>query len=343
MTVPSSHIKRVLVVGPAWIGDMVMAQTLYKTLHTLHPGVEIDVLAPAWPMPLLARMPEVRQAVSLPLGHGQFGLGERLRIGRSLRAEAYDQAIVLPRSLKSALVPALARIPRRTGYRGEWRYGLLNDIRPLDKQAMPKMVQRYVALAQPPGAPVDENLPEPRLRVDEANRARLLERLGLNLNRPIIGLMPGAEYGPTKRWAPESFAELARMLASEGWQLWVFGSDRERDLGDRTAEADPAVTNLCGETRLIDVVDLLSLARVVVTNDSGLMHVAAALERPLVAIYGSSTPLYTPPLSARARIVYLGLECSPCFERRCPRGDYACLTQIQPRRILDEIRTLQGD
>lgn len=338
----TAEARRFLVVGPAWVGDMVMAQTLYKTLQALHPGAVIDVVAPAWSESLLARMPEVREAISLPLGHGQLGLGERIRLGKRLRERHYDQAIVLPRSFKAALVPAAARIPRRTGYRGEWRYGLLNDIRPLDKPAMPKMVQRYVALAHERGAPVIETVPEPRLEVDEENRSVLLDRVGLSRDRPVAAFMPGAEYGPAKRWPPESFAELAGRLTAQGWQVWVFGSDKERGLGERIAAGNAEVANLCGTTTLVDAVDLISLADAVVTNDSGLMHVAAALQRPLIAIYGSSTPSYTPPLSDKAHPVYLGLDCSPCFQRTCPRGDYACLQGIGAQRIFDEIRTIQG-
>lgn len=330
-------LAQVLVVGPAWVGDMVMAQTLYKTLRALHPGIAVDVVAPAWSEPLLARMPEVRQAIPLPVGHGQLRLGERIRIGRGLRRRRYDQAIVLPRSLKSALLPAFAGIPRRTGYLGEWRYGLLNDIRPLNKQAMPKMVQRYVALAHEHGAELPDPIPQPRLQVDEANREALLSRLGLALDRPVAGFMPGAEYGPAKRWPPESFARLAGDLVDAGWQVWVFGSEKERALGDKIASGHQYVENLCGQTSLVDAVDLISLADTVITNDSGLMHVAAALDRPLVALYGSSTPTYTPPLSDSARIVYLGLDCSPCFERTCPRGDYACLRGIDPQLVLKEI------
>ncbi len=340
-----AHDGRVLVVGPAWIGDMVMAQSLYKALRRARPGVQIDVVAPAWSEPLLARMPEVRRAIVLPLGHGELGLGTRWRSGRALREAGYEQAIVLPRSLKAALLPWFARIPRRTGYRGEWRYGLLNDIRPLDKAAMPQMVQRYVALGGAPDAAlprpaVSEDVPAPRLEVDPDNRAQVLARLGLDAGRPVLGLMPGAEYGPAKRWSAERFAELARGLLAEGWAVWVFGSAKEAPLGSRIAAAAPGVANLCGKTRLVDALDLISLARAVVTNDSGLMHVSAALDRPLVALYGSSTPIYTPPLSGRAMIEYLGLECSPCFERTCPRGDYACLVGIHADAVIGSIRKL---
>ncbi|MGH8402697.1 MAG: lipopolysaccharide heptosyltransferase II, partial [Gammaproteobacteria bacterium] len=285
---------RILIVGPAWIGDMVMAQSLFITLKRRFPNSEIDVLAPAWSKPLLARMPEVRAAVTLPLGHGEFGFGARRRLGRLLRGR-YDQAIVLPRSWKSALVPFFAAIPKRTGYRGEWRYGLINDMRALDKSRLTQTVQRFVTLGLERDAllpPAD--IPKPCLRVDLLNQKALLDKLALNRDKPIVALMPGAEYGSSKRWPVERYGELAKRLLASGKQVWVFGSVKEQSLGEAiTLIAGKRIVNLCGSTRLEDVVDLLALAETAVTNDSGLMHIAAAVGVKLVAIYGSSSPDYT--------------------------------------------------
>lgn len=335
-------MQRILVVGPAWIGDMVMAQSLYRTLQELHTGAAIDVLAPGWSGPLLGRMPEVRRHITLPLNHGEFGLGARYRLGRQLQAESYDQAIVIPRSFKAALPPFFARIPRRTGYRGEMRYGLINDMRPLDKSVLIQTVQRYVALgldrhaALPPG-----HIPQPRLRIDQQNQQRLLAELALSLDRPVVGFMPGAEYGPAKRWPPESFAGLARRLIDNGSQVWLFGSGRDRAACEAIVAATnrAALVNLAGRTRLEDAVDLIALVRAAVSNDSGLMHIAAATGRELVAIYGSSSPAYTPPLTDGARVIYLGLECSPCFERQCPLGHYRCLREITVEQVFDYFRS----
>ncbi|MEJ2508267.1 MAG: lipopolysaccharide heptosyltransferase II [Gammaproteobacteria bacterium] len=338
-----AQAERILVVGPAWVGDMVMAQSLFITLRAEHPGASIDVLAPAWSKPILARMPEVDEAVTLPAGHGELGLGARWRLGRSLRTRDYARAIVIPRSLKAALVPWFARIPRRTGYRGEFRYGVLNDIRPLDKTVLTQTVQRYVALGRPRDAVLPPPVPRPHLRIDEVNRTRQLHALGLELDRPVVALMPGAEYGPAKRWPPASFSRVAQGLAESGYRIWLLGSEKDRAIAETIrAPVGDAAVNLCGRTRLEDAIDLLSLARAALTNDSGLMHVAAAVGIPLVAIYGSSTPAYTPPLSERARAVYLGLECSPCFERTCPLGHLNCLRQITPERILTEVEQLLG-
>jgi heptosyltransferase-2 len=176
--------------------------------------------------------------------------------------------------------------------------------------------------------------PVPALRVDTTNRAALLERLQLG-GSPAVALMPGAAYGPAKQWPVAHFAELARLLGAQGHQVWVLGSASERELGERIREAGAsAVRNLCGETRLEDTVDLLSAARAAVTNDSGLMHVAAAAGTHVVAIYGSSSPRFTPPLTASRTIHYLGLDCSPCFQRDCPLGHLRCLREIAPRSVL---------
>jgi len=307
---------------------MVMAQSLFITLKRRFPDAEIDVLAPAWSRPLLARMPEVNTAVTLPLDHGQFGFGVRKRLGRALWGR-YDQAIVTPRSWKSALLPLFAGIPVRTGYRGELRYLLINDMRKLDKKVLTQTVQRYVALGLPKGAPLPPEIPQPKLQVNRDNQARLRVALGLNLDRPVVAMMPGAEYGTAKRWPLERYGELAKRLTAAGRQVWVIGSAKEQALGDVIARtAGPLVTNLCGSTKLGDSVDLLALAQCAVTNDSGLMHIAAAVGIKVVAIYGSSSPVYTPPLTDKADVVYLKLECSPCFQRECPLGHMNCLNQI---------------
>ena len=320
----------ILVVGPSWVGDMVMAQSLYKLLAGREPGVAIDVLAPAWSLPLLERMPEVRRGIELPLTHGEIGLGARRALGRTLRGR-YGRAIVLPRSFKSALVPWFARIPQRTGYRGEWRYGLINDRRPFDERRLDQTVKRFLALGVRPEEHELPVPPEPALATDAASQAGVAARLGLSTVAPVVALMPGAEYGPAKQWPTEHFAALAARLAARGVPVWILGSAKEAALGERiVAAAHPAagVQNLCGRTTLVDAVDLLALATVAVTNDSGLMHVAAAVGTEVVAIYGSSTPDFTPPLTARASIHYRRLSCSPCFARVCPLGHLDCLRGI---------------
>jgi heptosyltransferase-2 len=329
----NSNTKRILVIGPAWVGDMVMAQSLFMTLREQYEDAQIDVVAPAWSMPILARMPEVSQGISLPVAHKQLGLSKRWKLGRELKAAHYDQAIVLPRSYKAALVPFFAGIAQRTGYRGEMRYGLINDIRPLDKSVLTRTVQRYVALGLPKSANLPPAVPYPRLKIDSGNQRRLLEQLGLKSDRPLVGLMPGAEYGPAKQWPIDKYIELARRLIARGEQVWVFGSRKEQAMGEQITDAVQGVMNLCGKTSLEDAIDLIALCGKVVTNDSGLMHVACATDAEVIAIYGSSSPDYTPPLSDKATVVYKNLECSPCFDRTCRFGHYNCLENIDVNEL----------
>ncbi len=312
---------------------MVLAQSLLKVLRGLEPGLQIDVLAPAWTRAVLDRMPEVRDVIHMPLGHGELGLGARYRLGRGLRSR-YRQAFVLPNSFKSALVPFWAAIPRRTGFVGEWRWGLLNDCRRLRPAALPMTVQRFAALALPPDHSLPEPLPQPSLTASHGHTDATLSRLGLRLGGPVLALCPGAEYGPAKRWPAGYFAELARAKAGEGWEVWVLGSERDAASGAIIAAAVHGCHNLTGRTSLAEAVDLLSCATLVVSNDSGLMHVAAALDRPLVALYGSSDPAFTPPLSSRAQVERLALPCSPCFQRQCPLGHLRCLAELRPDRVL---------
>jgi heptosyltransferase-2 len=329
----------ILVAGPSWVGDMVMAQALFMRLRERYPQAAIDVLAPGWSLPLIARMPEVRDGIELPLGHGQFGFGVRRRLGRELRAKRYAQAIVLPGSWKSALVPFFADIPRRTGFRREFRYVLLNDLRPLDRQRLSSTVQQFLALAEDGQVAAAPSIPEPKLRADSARARELVRTLGLDPQRPAIALMPGAEYGPAKRWPAEQFAELAGALVARGRQVWVLGSAKERELAESIGRGRAGIHNLAGRTQLADVVDLLSIADGAVTNDSGLMHVAAAVGTRLVAIYGSSSPKMTPPLAKNAQVVYLGLSCSPCFQRECPLGHLNCLRGISAASVLERLGT----
>jgi len=336
----------ILIIGPSWVGDMVMAQTLFVCLQRQYPGCAIDVLAPDWSRPILERMPEVRQAIGFPVGHGALELRTRRRIAGELRGR-YDQAIVLPNSLKSALVPFFARIPRRTGWRGEMRLGLLNDIRKLGKDRYPLMIERFMALAYAPGAELPQPYPRPRLVIEPVAREAALARFGLQLDRPVLALCPGAEFGEAKRWPAEHYAAVAEAKIREGWQVWLFGSKSDHPVGEQIrARLIPGlreeVSNLAGETSLAEAIDLLSCADAVVSNDSGLMHVAAALERPLVAVYGSTSPGFTPPLAERVEVVRLGLECSPCFDRTCRFGHYNCLRELPPEQVLAALLRLLG-
>ncbi|MBT8118481.1 MAG: lipopolysaccharide heptosyltransferase II [Gammaproteobacteria bacterium] len=335
----SQEKRRYLIVGPSWIGDMVMAQSLFITLKKLYPDCLIDVIAPRWSLPILKRMPEVSEGIAVDVGHGEFSFFKRRRMGLGLKSRKYTHAIVIPRSWKSALIPYFAGVPVRTGYSGEMRYGLLNDRRRLDKEVLQQTVQRYVAHAMPDGAQSPPDIPFPKLRIDAEQQAQSLSALGLDLERPVVCMMPGAEYGPAKQWPVEYYKKLAGKLLQDGWQVWVLGSDKDKAAGDMIA-ADNDVHNLCGRTQLVEAIDLLACARSVVSNDSGLMHVAAAVGVDINVIYGSSTPEYTPPLTSDEHkyIYYLRLDCSPCFERVCPLGHTDCLYKINYEEVYRNIR-----
>lgn len=330
--------RRYLIVGPSWVGDMVMAQSLFITLKKLYPDCHIDVVAPEWSLPVLERMPQVNEGIALAIGHGQFSLLTRIKKGLSLRSKGYTHAIVLPRSWKSALVPFFAGEKVRTGFRGEMRYGLLNDIRHLDKRILRQTVQRYVSHAYDTDLKQAPETPFPKLEVDMINRDRLIEKLKLELTRPVIAMMPGAEYGPAKQWPEKYYRELAALLIENEYQVWVIGSAKEKELGEFITDGlGQYAVSLCGRTELVDAIDLLSCAEQVVTNDSGLMHVAAAVDVRLNVIYGSSTPEYTPPLTDNAVIHYKKLDCSPCFKRACPFGHTDCLTGIDAADVYKQI------
>ncbi len=328
----------ILVIAPAWVGDAVLAQPLFRRLHERHPDLTLDILAPAWTHALFARMPEINATLTSPFGHGELALKRRYRLARELAARDYVQAILLPNSFKSALVPFLAGIPLRTGFVGEARWGLLNDARNLDKRALPLMVERFAALAEPAGHALERPLAAATLVVDATQRATTLARLGLHPDRAVAVLCPGAEYGPAKRWPAEYFAQLARKLANAGYAVWLAGSTRDAAIGDEIAQSSAgAGINLCGKTTLAEAIDILSCAALVVSNDSGLMHIAAALDKPLVALFGSSSPAFTPPSSPQAKIVRLDLACSPCFKRECPLGHFDCMRKLTPDKVWQHI------
>ena len=321
----------ILIVGPSWLGDAVMMGSLVQRLKARTPAPRVTVLVPPALADLARRLPGADAVIDNPFAHGALRLGERWRLGRSLRRR-FDAAIVLPHSFKSALVPAFAGVPQRIGFVGEARQLLLTDARRLDEAALPRMVDRFCLLVEPPGATAPAQVPLPRL--EPADIAAAKARLGLGAGSPAVALCVGAEYGPAKRWPARHFAALARRLAAEGLEAWLLGSPGDAPIGAEIETLAPGVAvNLVGRTSLGDAIDLVAGAAGVVSNDSGLMHVAAALGRPLVALYGSSSPDFTPPLSPAATILSEYLPCSPCFERRCPLGHFKCLNDLAPDRV----------
>ena len=340
---PETTPEKILVLGPAWVGDMVLAQSLFKTLKANQPNCTIDVAAPAWTLPLLDRMPEVAEKIALPFKHGELAFWKRIAFGRALKSKSYTQAIILTNSFKSAILPWAAAIPKRTSFLGEMRYGLINDIRTLDKTKLKMTVQRFVTLGLAPHDNLPSVLPRPVLTANIAHAQALCQSLQIPpLETPVLGLCPGAEYGEAKRWPAKHYAEVANAAITKGWQVWLFGSDKDIPV---TTQINQLTQNKClnlgGKTKLGDAIDLMALCHTVVSNDSGLMHVAAALDKKLVAIFGSSDPYHTPPMHPDAVIEYLKLECSPCFERECPLGHLNCLTQIRPHTVTHRIFSAQ--
>jgi len=332
---------RILIVAPSWVGDAILSEPLIALLRQPYEHPRIDVLAPPWCGPVYARMRGVRRVIDSPFGHGRFDLAGRRRLAAELRKENYARAIVLPNSWKSALVPFFARIPVRTGYVGEARWALLNDPRKLVKDALPRLVNRYAALSGEP-----EQLmplpPAPVLVPDIANRNAAVRALSLKTHKPVAILCPGAEFGAAKRWPPHHFAELARLLMRDGFRVWVLGSPNDKLAASAVIQSmeggSRQIHDLTGKTDLGTAIDLLSLASLVVSNDSGLMHAAAAVGAPLVALFGSSSPDYTPPLSPLARVAKIDIACSPCFKRECPLGHFKCMRDLAPWMVYNFAR-----
>lgn len=336
----SAEPRKVLVVGPAWVGDMIMSQVIYSHLRLRNPDVEIDVLAPQSTVTLVQRMVDVSRGILLKQQHGQLGFGYRRQLGAHLENNRYDQAIITPNSLKSALVPFFADIPKRTGFLGEYRYFLLNDIKLLDEKRLPLMTDRFLRLVEAKG----DALVRPKLMVDADNQQSFLDRHQLNPGESLIGFCPGAEFGDAKKWPEAHYIELGKQLTAAGHTIWIFGSPADQLTGERIVAGIGADSvNLAGKTSLLDAIDLLALCGRVVSNDSGLMHVAAAVGAKIVGIYGSTSPGFTPPLSDHASISRIELDCAPCFKRDCPLGHKNCLNQLMPEAVLPLVVNAKRD
>jgi heptosyltransferase-2 len=331
--------RKILIIGPAWVGDMVMAQCLFKLLKQQDASNHINVLAPAWTFSLLKCMPEVSQAIEMPIGHGELELKMRYRLAQQLRTEKYDQAIVLPNSFKSALIPWLAGIPQRTGWLGEWRYFLLNDSRQLDKKRHSLMIEQFIALGLPPHSSLPDPYPYPEFNVThQSQQATLAKYRPLWRGRPVLALCAGAAFGSSKRWPEEHYAEVANKKLAEGWDIWLLGSKEDSPVTKKIMSlTGHRCENFAGVPDLSETIHLLSLVTGAVTNDSGLLHVACALRKPTVALYGSTSPVFTPPLSPTAKVLKLDLDCQPCFKRVCPLVHHRCMRELSPNHVLGAI------
>jgi heptosyltransferase-2 len=344
--VTKSSIPRILVISPNWIGDAVMAQPLLQLLRQRYPERPIDVLAPAWVAPVWKAMQEVDTVVDTPFKHGKLQLGQRWEFARRLRQRGYAEAYVLPNTLKFALIPWLAGIPRRIGYKGEMRYGLLNVMHHDDPAAPRPMVPFYAALAAPPSrtAPAHAALPKPTLFVQPEQMAQAAAQFGVATGQPLVVFAPGAEFGSAKRWPATHFAALARTVRQHhpGAQILLLGSGKDKAVCDKIIELVPEARNLAGATSLSDAIALIAHADAVISNDSGLMHIACGLNRPGVVIYGPTSVEHAPPASDLARALSLRLECSPCKQRECPLGHHRCMKDINEGMVWELLQPMMN-
>ncbi len=345
-------MNRILIIAPNWIGDAVMSQPLLATLKSIYPHCQIDVLASPWVAPIYRACAEVNQVIEARLEHKQLQWGLRKQLAKQIEANQYQACFVLPNSLKSALVPWLANIPLRIGYRGEMRFGLINVA--LDnprKINRPPMANHYLALSNALDHSVGINgnaIANPKLNVSTAAQQSINEKLQVARipQQSIYVLCPGAEYGVTKRWPTEHFASLAQQIINNEPDAHVIllGSKGDHALGESIqAQVQNAtqIHNWCGNTSLDEAIALIGMSKVLISNDSGLMHIGAALKVSQVAIFGSSDPHHTPPLSDKAKVIWLNLPCSPCHKRECPLGHLKCLKDILPENVMSAIQTLR--
>jgi len=333
-------MAKILIIAPNWIGDAVMTEPLITQLKKNHPDSVIDVIATPWVASVMRAIPVINEVIIGDFKHGLLQWAERKKLASQLKLAGYTHAYVLPNSFKSALIPWLAKIPNRIGYKGEMRWGLITA--PLENPSRsnrPSMSTHYFALS---GNQASETL-QPKLELPRLFLNEMKEKLQLIQNHDkLFILCPGAEYGPAKQWPVEHFGKLAQMLTAQNNNalVLILGSKKESLLADeivKLSNSNNQVINWCGQTTLDEAMACIAIADKVISNDSGLMHIAAAFRRPQVAIFGSSDPRHTPPLSPEAKVHWLQLECSPCFKRTCPLGHLKCLVDIQPQDVLNSL------
>lgn len=335
---------RTLVRVSNWLGDAVMNTAALSALKESDSGGHLAVLAIPWVADVFRCHPAVDEILLYDRTGKDAGLLGMRRVAQRLRSRDFDRAYVLPNSFSSALVPFLARIPKRIGYSGHRRRLLLTDVQPFPEDVVGQhQVRHYLHLA---GAE-DPGRYEPRVFVSpeeqEAAKKRLLES-GLDPAEGVVGLSPGAAFGPAKRWLPERFAEAARDIQAErGCGIVIFGGNAEHEVGSQVAAgiSGPSL-DLTGKTKLRELIGLLSVCRLLVTNDSGTMHLAAALGVPVAAVFGSTDPEATGPIGEHVRVIRHPIECSPCFERTCPYGHYRCMKLVESSEVVEAALDLLG-
>jgi heptosyltransferase-2 len=336
MAPPDSPI---LLVPYMWIGDFVRCHTVVKLLRQRYPQRPVDVLTTPLCAPLLDYMPGVRKGVVCDLPRRRLAFGEHRALAARLARERFGSVLVMPRTWKSALAPFLAGIPERTGFAGEGRFWLLNDIR-FGERRLPRMIDRCGVLALPRGAALPSEWPMPELAVPAADAASWRAGRGLRDDgRPVVALAPGA-VGPSKRWPVACFAELAQKLTAEGLSVWVLGSEAERPLAAEIAAAAGALARDLTSSDLRNAILALKLASAAVSNDSGLEHVSAAIGTPTIGIFGPTSPWHWAPLNPLAAVIETKTEvpCRPCHKPQCRMGHHRCMREIPVGQVLEAVQ-----
>ena len=317
--------QKLLIIPQNWLGDIVMSQTLLKKIKSNNPKTSIDILVNSSLKNLVERMPEINKVIILDCNHRELGLFKRLRLAKEIKKSSYDRSIVLSRSLKSSLIPYFAKIPIRTGELGELRYLLINDLKEFSKESRRKTASRYISMYSDNNEELSENY-YPSLDSNSENIKNLSEKYDLKKDEKVIIFAPGAAFGPSKMWPVNKFRELGKKLNND-FKILILGSNNEKSIGNDIV-TNKNMVNLCGKTSIADAVDLMHISKFCVSNDSGLMHLAAATNTKSISIYGSTSPDFTPPLTKNKDIHYKGMSCSPCFEKKCKYGHYNCLVDI---------------
>mgnify|MGYP001240106778 FL=1 len=317
--------QKLLIIPQNWLGDIVMTQTLLKKIKSNNPKTSIDILVNSSLKNLVERMPEINKVIILDCNHRELGLFKRLRLAKEIKKSSYDRSIVLSRSLKSSLIPYFAKIPIRTGELGELRYLLINDLKEFSKESRRKTASRYISMYSDNNEELSENY-YPSLDSNSENIKNLSEKYDLKKDKKVIIFAPGAAFGPSKMWPVNKFRELGKKLNND-FKILILGSNNEKSIGNDIV-TNKNMVNLCGKTSIADAVDLMHISKFCVSNDSGLMHLAAATNTKSISIYGSTSPDFTPPLTKNKDIHYKGMSCSPCFEKKCKYGHYNCLVDI---------------
>jgi heptosyltransferase-2 len=330
----------ILLVPYLWIGDFVRCHSVVKQVRQRFPGRPIDMLASTLCAPLTDYMPGVRKAVVVDLPRSRLALGQQKALAERLKREGYGTALIMPRTWKAALAPYFAGIPERTGFVGEARFLLLNDLRYGEKR-LPRMVDRCGALALPPEAKLPADWPLPELKVSREETEAWRQKHGLDADhRPVVALAPGA-VGPAKRWPKEYYAELVRKLLAEGFAIWILGGPGEKALAADIAGGTQA-RDLTGND-LREAILALACATAAVSNDSGLLHVAAALGTPSIGIFGPTSPWHWAPLNPLAGTIETAtkLDCRPCHKPVCRLVHHRCMRDIAPDQVISAVqRTL---